>query len=236
MITNQKDLTEQNNKIKRFFKYWESLDKIKILPVDEFDKLNQEVRGAICDVLATGTDDVYPGTNEILKRHVLSANEIKDLVEKKLEREIKKNNLYFHLQELMKLNVIRIVDALKTKGGRGKKYSAYYGRTAKMFLIGGPKEKKELNLLFEKEFLNLLKRLNPEISINELKQVINDIGTIRQNDFTYFVSWLKTHESILDDLNIDFRDLFSLVNLLKIHDSKIFQGIINLSKLLRFDS
>ncbi|MFX0094890.1 MAG: hypothetical protein ACFFBD_24350, partial [Candidatus Hodarchaeota archaeon] len=209
---------------------------IKILPTDEFSKLQQEVRGAICDVLATGIDDVYPGTNKIMKRHVLSANEIKDLVEKNLEREIKKNNLYFHLQELEKLDVIRIVDAIKSKGGRGKKYSAYYGRTAKMFLIGGPKEKKELNIIFEEEFADLIKRLNPEVPINELKEVIDDIGTIRQNDFSYFISWLKIHESILDDTNIDFRDLFGLVNLLKIHDPKIFQGIIKLAKLLGFDS
>ncbi|MHA2250575.1 MAG: hypothetical protein ACXAD7_09435 [Candidatus Kariarchaeaceae archaeon] len=228
-----------NNQQSRFmdlFNYWNTIDKVKVLSVEEFDKLNQEIRGAICYVLATGMNDEYPQSGELLKRYALNAKEIKLLVEDELGFEIQKSNLYFHLQKLEESGLIKVVDVIKIvdKQSKRKKPYSFYGRTAKMFLLGGPREKKELALLKHDGFIDLILKLNPEINADTVKNILTQVATISENDFSYFISWMNQYEKELDETNVDFREIFGLVNMLKFHDSAIFDAIVKLANLLKF--
>ncbi len=229
-------ISNQQARFMNLFNYWTNIDKVKVLSVEEFDKLNQDIRGAICHVLASGMDDEHPQSRELLKRYALNAKEIKLLVEEKLNYEIQKSNLYFHLQKLEDSGLIKVVDVIKIvdKQSRRKKPYSFYGRTAKMFLLGGPREKNELAIFKEKSFMDFILKLNPEIKKDSVKDVLNRVAIIRENDFHFFISWMNLYETELDETGADFRDIFGLVNMLKFHDPAIFDAITKLANLLKF--
>lgn len=226
------------DKIKSLFDYWHNLDKVKVLSGDEFDKQKQDIRYSICDVLAKGIDEEHPTSGEIAKRHVLNAKEIRSMVEEQLDIEIQKSNLYFHLQKLEESGLIKVVDILKMydKQSKRKKVFSFYGRTAKVFLSSGPKETKQLKVIKDERLLKLLMQLNPKMQENAVKKILTTIGEIDNNDFAFFISWMNRYEKELINSEIDFRVIFDMVQILQFYDPIIFKSVIELSKLLKFNS
>ena len=220
----------EKEKVNRFFSYWDNLQIAKTLDKEHFDKARQEIRSEITSILAKGILDTNPLTMKPQKRHVLSVNEIKEYVQSKLGKEVLKPNLYFHLNFLEENGLIQVVDTY----GKSRNVSSYYGRTAKMFLLGEEKTKEDLEVLSHPNFKRFVKRVNPELDDKELEVTINKILKISKNDFTEIISWLGKQMSFFEDLEgIDQHEIFNLLTFLRISDSEIFEGVKNLRNQLK---
>ncbi len=196
-----------------------------------YDKtFSQSIRGAIVFVLKNGIMDEFPGTSEPRRRRVLSASEIKKEIEKQLDEPVKKANLYFHLEKLEKCGFVKEVDRIAS----GKRNTTYYGRTAKMFT---PKYKGKIqfNLHKSDQFLEILQRLNPEVSLTQLHETVNSIDGFNQYDMEAFIAWLEKEEQHLRGLDIDFVELSNGFSLLRRYSPKVIAGLAKLAKLLNLE-
>ncbi|MHA2097437.1 MAG: hypothetical protein ACW99A_02015 [Candidatus Kariarchaeaceae archaeon] len=219
----------QKNNFSLFYSYWDNLEDIKLLSPHDFKKVRQKVRSAIIQVLTKGMEDTLIG--KTLVRRVLSASEIKFEIQKIIGFEVKKANVYFHLQVLEEIEAIQIVGNITSN----KKITAYYGKTAKAFLLTGKTEKEELSLLRDQKFLNFLISINPEISKSEIRKVLNGISKIGDHDTSMFVNWMDEHGEHMRDQEVDFIEFYKLITFLKIENPEVKEAVSKLSKLLRFE-
>lgn len=218
--------------------YWKDLERIKMLTPHQYNKSKGAIRQGINRALAVGLSIVNPVTGEKSKRHVLSANEIKRQVESRTNLSLGKSNLYFHLQELVKLDLVQIIDIAVSNKGRGKKYSAYYGRTAKLFRFEANvnRDKEEIKLLYQPEFRNLIRDLNPKISSKDINEMLGLIKKVNLVDNSPFFSWLKIHETDLNTNNIDLNEFCRMSIFLHMYDPEVLEGISRLKRYLKLDS
>ncbi len=233
MTSIQEDFNLDDQKKKKLFEYWKNLKPIRLLPQQVFDKTKQEVRKAIAKSLLLGIEDAYPGTGVQRKRHVLNAKEIHKAVNEKIGYEVQKANLYFHINELEKLGIIQVVDAISIDGS--KRYTSFYGRTAKIYLLDVPKEKKEYNLLYTPEFLTFLKDINPDLDETKFDQAISLIDNINNFDQEPFISWFEKYDKQISTMDLDLTELYGLISFINRFDAKVFEGFVQLSRLLNFD-
>ncbi|MHA2032269.1 MAG: hypothetical protein ACW99A_03955 [Candidatus Kariarchaeaceae archaeon] len=236
MISSSVALNEINEK-SELYDYWKDLPQIKMLTAEQYNKSKGVIRQSINRILSIGLEVAKPGRSDTLKRHALTAKEIRSLVEKRTNLTIGKSNLYFHLQELEKLGLIRVIDIAISNKGRGKKYSAYYGRTAKLFRFDHDVErmKEELDLLYRDEFVNFLKEMNPSIFDADILDVINGIKKINKVENDPFFNWLKKYEFILSRNNIDLNAFGRLIIFLHIYDPSVLDRISKLRKLMKYE-
>jgi DNA-binding transcriptional ArsR family regulator len=221
-----------------FYTWWYDIPRLKVLEAKKFQKIfdasasseknEMGIRFAIYKILGEGINE-----NEKI-RFVLSANEIKEYIEKEIGKKIRKPNLYFHLKVLEENEVIKFVESK----GKGKHIASYFGRTARNFLLGDYKEKPVLDLLENEKFEILLLKLNPDINSNnriDIRSILKSIKTIEDNNRDDIINWVEKNGKLLDELGIDFSSFFNLVNILRIDDARIHKSIIELAKLLKIN-
>ena len=215
-----------------FFDHWKSLPLIREFEQTVFASVTQEARLAIMDVLANGKDDIYPGSQEIRKRRVLSANEIKEEINKNLEYPVKKSNLYFHLQKLEELEFIQVVDYIPY----GKREIAYYGRTARVF-VTAKYEDKENPVLHNENIpilIKLIKTISPDVTGEQINDSLNKVSGIYKYDHNSLTEWMRENEDILGASDIDFRDLHQLMSIIQRYNTTTSQGLKEIANMLKF--
>ena len=237
-IIPNKEKSSENELPISFYEYWKSVPRIKELNYENFNKLKQEIRNAIFNLLKEGIVEKHPVTKKEVRRHLLNAKEIKYYISlnkgnstknEKDEDKITFQNLYFHLNTLEKAGIIKIVDEIKIK----KKLISYYGRTAKNYLLDDIKDKEELKLLDKKELVDFLLKINPNVPEQEIISVLTKIKDIKFLNRDFIISWLNEFGSEMDNFNLEFKELFTLINFLKIDDPEISKAIDELGKLLK---
>ncbi|MHA2089783.1 MAG: winged helix-turn-helix domain-containing protein, partial [Candidatus Kariarchaeaceae archaeon] len=195
----------------------------------------QIIRGAILDILAIGVDDVYPDTDEIMTRHALTAKELNESVNERIGDNVKKSNLYFHLQKLEEVGLVKEIDKIPT----GKRYIHYYGRTAKAYLVPGSSEKNEKyqELLLVK-FPQLIQKIQPNASEKEIGEVVEAVNEIFLGKYpnTVLGQWLEAYQKHIIDLDIDIRRFIDLVIMISKYDVNTIHNIQKFVKLLKFDN
>lgn len=216
---------------KTFFDHWRD-DIPLLLEIDQemYESSQIQARFEIIDVLAIGIDDIYPGTQEVKKRRVLNASEIKEEINKRLNHKIKKSNLYFHLKKLEEIGFIELVNSLPY----GKREIAYYGRTARAFVPKGESEKMKHILLDHENVQTLIKDLNTSITDSQIVETLEKLSGIYTLDTHGIVEWMNKNEDKLRSSEIDFRKLFEFLSVLQRHNQTVSEGIIEMAEMLGF--
>lgn len=229
---------EQNEEFAKLFDFWADLPVLLTLESDEYEKLLKPYpRGEILDILVEGMQENHPVTNELRSRRALSASEIMSkLNERASEKgveEIKKSNLYFHIQKLEDNGLIEA----RFKVEKGKRTTHYYIRTAKIVTMDAHNKYDDTaNILNDKEFLKFLKILNPDVSLDEIQRATRLAN--KKNDWKkidILRPWLREHERELRDMDFDMRKLFDLISTLLRFNEKTMEGLNLLSKYLKLD-
>ncbi|MFX1508314.1 MAG: hypothetical protein ACFFDC_19710, partial [Promethearchaeota archaeon] len=121
------------------YSFWESLPPLKIISKPEEEIYGHKVRLHIIRILRKGILDQLDNSR---RRRALNAREIlsnlkelqteekKDEEEAPKAKDISLQSLYFHLQKLEEAELIQTVTILR----KGSHNTAYYGRTARIFL------------------------------------------------------------------------------------------------------
>lgn len=229
------DSSLQDKKI-ALFSYWDSLPIILEMDASNFKKIAQEARHYIIKILSFGIEDEYPTTGEKVNRHVLSASEINDLLAEKYEVKIKKSNLYFHLSALEECGCIRVVEQIPT----GKRFTTYYGRTAKVFYPKGQSDDLEekvnsMSPLRQPEVRELIIKMNPDVDVKEIEANIKIADGINQYDPGLFKKWVNAFSEHTEGLDINFVQFHGFLSILNRYDLKTVKGLIKIAEYLGFD-
>lgn len=184
-----------------FRETWEQTPLISVVPSADFKLLYQENRVLILKALNAGiAEPDYHYT-----RHILTAQEILDFIQKNHNEDFKLTNVYFHLQKLQEKDMIREV----TQMGTGKRPKTYYGRTAKIFVdtedMGYDLENDEF---FQKIFM-IVGKLHPELNVSEIKKPFYDLNSFKWENIQKLLnSWFTEHKEILSSVDIDNTKLY----------------------------
>ncbi|MHA2171333.1 MAG: hypothetical protein ACXAB7_15710 [Candidatus Kariarchaeaceae archaeon] len=215
-----------------FFEYWENLKIIKQeAEAQYYEKIVKEKhRSAIIAVLNHGIQDIDPSTKKSRYRRVLSANEIHHEVEKSIGEEVKKSNLYFHLDKLEKGDFIQVVDTLAS----GKRNTTFYGRTAKVF---SPKFSPKYNFTFHRssELLQVLKNLNQDVTDQEIQKTLDQVEGFNNYHSDDYFNWIENQGELFTGLDFDFVTLANMFSVIRRYSPTVIKGIQELANLLNVD-
>ncbi|MFX1251763.1 MAG: hypothetical protein ACFFCZ_09160 [Promethearchaeota archaeon] len=211
--------------------FWTSLPVTKEIqePFEVTEKLlKQKARSAIVEILREGIiDETKDVEYQDKSRHALTAHELREHINNRLETKIKLSTVYFHLQELQKHGYIQIVTIIK----QGRSNIAYYGRTAKLFLFPN-----KLNSLKETHFVQKLSELISELNPNQEEERTNElVKELRKLDIELeqvINKWIEENEEVINKISIDVKDLFHFLVILGISSPKIAKLQAELRKLL----
>ncbi|MFX1514228.1 MAG: winged helix-turn-helix domain-containing protein [Promethearchaeota archaeon] len=212
------------------FEFWKSVPIVQIIPdphASLFKFINQDVRGAILDLLREGIEDeIKAGTKR--RRFSLNARELQKYVNNRLLTPIKLSNIYFHLQKLEKQNLIQVV-AIKKEG---KHHAAYYGRTAKFFIFNDTS--KEIRTIMRQTLHTLIARINPKWENRRINLLLDNFFNHKENQFKSALAWIEKHEDLLTNLEVDIGEIYFLLEHLGISDSQISSSYRQLAESLQF--
>jgi DNA-binding transcriptional ArsR family regulator len=220
---------------KKFFDFWQELKNFMELDEETSKVTEQEIRGTILDILAIGIDDVYPGTKKTMKRHALTAKELNKRVNERIGEQVKKSNLYFHLQKLEEAGLVKEIDKIPT----GKRYIHYYGRTAKAFLPSGHSETKEMyEILLHEKLPQLIQKIQPQVSDEDISEVVETLDGLFFDKYPKapLGKWLEAYQKHIIDLDIDIRRFIDLVGKISKYNPDTILRIQKLLKLLNFEN
>ncbi|MDH5401322.1 MAG: hypothetical protein OEY49_02425 [Candidatus Heimdallarchaeota archaeon] len=223
--------TENTEQIMNLFKFWDELPMIKKYDIVNFETLRDPIRYAIIDTLATGIqDDLSVEENsQIISfnvRHALSAKEIMNILHEKNitdknNKQIKKANLYFHLQRLENDGFIKVVEQIP----QGKRFTSYYGRTARAFTAN-----EKIGEKYPKDFLVELRSLiikidtEGELKATTLENLFNKFEKLDTSVHHHIVEkWISTNEKEIRSINVDMRKLYDFLTFLLFYNEDVFE-------------
>jgi DNA-binding transcriptional ArsR family regulator len=214
------------------YSFWESLPPLKIISKPEEEIYAHKVRLHIIRILRKGILDQLDNSR---RRRALNAREILSILkemqteEKKDEEEASKakdislQSLYFHLQKLEDAELIQTVTILR----KGSHNTAYYGRTARIFLHTDPvKHEKKISQAFAaiKQFAKVK---NPDLNVEKIheKQRSERIS-----------KWFIQYESLIVENNIDLTSFFKFMEIIETINPENIQILKELQETLKFES
>lgn len=236
---------EDQDKMKICFDFWKEVPLMLEVEPEIYKHVVEPIpRCYILDILVEGIEEKYPNSNESRIRRALSATEIIDRLngneKKKIEgrlnpdEKIKRNNLYFHIEKLVKAKVLQDLTRIET----GRRTTTYFARTNKIIvpILNQKKDKKDI-LLEHPDFKKFVKRISKEnmnkVTDEEVDEVLKIV--MRRNNYSYaqeLHTWIRKYEPLTRDLDLDFRKLFDLLGRLARYDMKTVGGLVKLAKML----
>ncbi|MFX0185566.1 MAG: hypothetical protein ACFE95_20975 [Candidatus Hodarchaeota archaeon] len=223
------------------YSFWESLPPLKIISRPEEEVYGHKVRLNIIRILRKGILD-QPDNNR--RRRALNAREILSIVkemqteEKKDEEEgpktkdISLQSLYFHLQKLEEAELIQTVTILR----KGSHNTAYYGRTARIFLHTDPvKNEKKISQAFSaiKQFAKVK---NPDLNEEKIDDFLERYLSREKQRSERISKWLIQYESLIVENNIDLSSIFKSLEILDAINPENVQILKELQDTLKFES
>lgn len=196
----------------RILNHWATIPAIEdIADFSAFDLITKsEIRSAIMDLMRLGHEEFDPVTKKSVVRHAFTAKEILTLIRSQTKKNTKLSNVYFHLGLLEEKGFIEPIASIKI----GRTTTSFFGRKAKLFFALADSGKEEF-LEDDKagKFLALLAKMDPGASLNDHKELMNQLRERRNELHSSIKKWisLEENEKILVKLNIDLRDLYGFL-------------------------
>ena len=223
------------------YSFWESLPPLKIISRPEDEIYGHKVRLHIIRILRKGIIDQLDNSR---RRRALNAREILSILkemqteEKKDEEEAPKakdislQSLYFHLQKLEEAELIQTVTILR----KGSHNTAYYGRTARIFLHTDPvKHEKKISQAFAtiKQFAKLK---NPDLNEEKLDDFRERYLAHEKQRSERISEWFIQYETLIVENNIDLTSFFKFMEIIDTINPENIQILKKLQETLKFES
>ncbi len=210
--------------------HWNKISAIKeIYDSSSFKLISQGIRSDIVDLFREGIKEYNPISEQALTRHVFSAKEILEHMEKTLEAGLTLQNIYFHLSKLEKAGFIIRIAYIK----EGRNITKYYGRTARLFVqVGSSNEFFKEDKM--KKIQTLIKKINPDITTDTQINVTKELKKSTDESRQRIKHWIEVNEKILLELNYDFRDIYEILFLIDTFDRSTNEITLKLAKLLKY--
>ena len=227
------------------YSFWESLPPLKVITQPEEEIYAHPARRYIIRSLRRG---IVKEEDKSKRRRALNAKEMLQLLqqtqsdtsknaakkeeEKDAVKAISLQSLYFHLQKLEDAGLVQTVTILR----EGRHNTAYYGRTARIYLHTDPKKNEsKITGAFQaiSEFAMIY---SSNFEKAKMKVLLEKLLSLEGQRRERISTWLTQHEAMIIYHDIDLTGLFKfmeLIDTINPNNIELFQEIID---LLNFDS
>lgn len=227
-------MTDQNttNERKILYDYWDEIPAMKFFDVGKEYYSSHPSRPAILRILNEGlSDDNLEGHSTPRIRYALNAVEIQRLLKERREIKISITNLYFHLNTLEKIGLIKVVTTI-LEGPHKRNKTKYYGRVARNLFVGSLEmSTKKYEGMFQ-EFSKLASCLKIELPHN-YSYLPDYVVEMNQNLYQELAKWLIKNEEIIIKENLEMSELFDFLKFIIRINPLYFANLKEVSETLR---
>ncbi len=200
-----------DEKRKSLYNYWHKLPYFKTMDTLNLSQVEEsEVSSFIIKCIRDGIEDEFGRTNNLSRRHAFSAKELHTAYTKKWkDQNYSLSNFHFHINNLVEDGYLQEIARIL----ENRHYISYYGRTAKAF-IGQYDNILTSSTVLEtfEPIKQLIKNMNPEISLDTIDQLIDE-NIISMQDFYYrLFSWIEDKYPLIYKSKIDIKDFLNIVS------------------------
>ncbi len=212
------------------FDHWEDIPAFEYVDLPKDKYYSHPVRREIVRLLLEGVEEESPD-GKFKKRHALNVIEIREQLEKRKNIDMSPTNLYFHLDILQEVGLIKVVTTLQ-KGPHGRNKVKYFGRVARSLFVSS--EEISLSNYTEqfKEFeklANILQYSLPKDYANFPHKLLET----KQQFYKVLGTWLVDHEELIEREKLDLGILFEFLKIINaIHPkyNELFGDVFTLLK------
>jgi hypothetical protein len=187
--------------------YWNLTPVVKEIDYKAYQKAIQStgyIRIHILFVMKKGLVDEYSDKFDLGRRHSLNAQEILERVNERIDSPTSIQNIHFHLNKLIKFNLLEIVGNF-VEGNHSIKY---FCRTAKWFKTSQTSHEEAISR--QNEIISKL--LNDKVKIKKSdERMMDEILVSRKDANLNAEKWIETNFEALHAFNFDFNFLQDLL-------------------------
>ena len=212
------------------FDHWEKIPAFEFVDLPKDKYYSHPVRREIVRLLLEGIEDESPD-GKFKKRHALNVIEIKEQLEKRKDITMSSTNLYFHLDILQEVGMIKVVTTLQ-KGPYGRNKVKYFGRVARSLFVSS----EELSLSSYAEQFNEFEKLARILKLplpNNYSDLPQKLLETKQEFYKVLGIWLVNHEEIIERENLDLGSIYEFLKIINaIHPryNNMFNEVFSLLK------
>jgi len=208
--------------------HWDKIPSFAYIDVPKDKYYSHPVKSEIVGLLREGIEKKSP-EGKSTRRHALNVVEIKELLERRKGIDMSTTNLYFHLDVLQELGLIKIV-AMLQKGPHGRNKVKYFGRVARNLFVGSEKISLASYSQRFKEFeklANILELSLPENYSNLPQKLLET----KQHYYKVLGNWLVDHEDLIVKEKLDMGilyDFLKMINEINPKHNELFNEVFTL--------
>ena len=187
------------------------------LPREKY--FSHPIRREIIKILKEGLEEKSPDEKFNI-RFALNIKEIRDQLKKTHDKPPNITALYFHMDILTELGLIKVVATLN-EGPHGRNKTKYFGRVSRHLIVYNIDEECENYKLQFKEFEKFAKHVGIQIPRN-LRSLGKQYSDTKKEYYQILGKWLIEHEEIIERENLNLNLLFDfLKNIVAIHPRQL---------------
>jgi hypothetical protein len=191
--------------------HWDKIPAFAYIDVPKDKYYSHPVRSEILGLFREGIEETSPEDKSMV-RHALNVTEIKELLEKRKDRVMSITNLYFHLDVLEEIGLIKVAATLQ-KGPHGRNKVKYFGRVARNLFVGSEKISLESYTKRFEEFeklANFLELHLPEGYSNLPQKLLET----KQHYYRVLGTWLVEYEDLIVKEKLDIGALYDFLKMI----------------------
>jgi hypothetical protein len=190
------------------FNFWKNIPSFEFIKVPKDKYYSHPIRGEIVKLLKEGIEEKSPD-GKFNVRHALNVKEISNKLKKSNKRSPSKTTLYFHLDTLSELGLIKVVATLH-EGPHGRNKTKYFGRIARNLFTSSQDSMVENYKAQFNEFQKLAKFLGFKLPTN-YPEIPKRISETHINFHRLFGEWLIKYEDLIGEQHLNMSLLYDFL-------------------------
>jgi hypothetical protein len=221
---------EMTDELQILYDYWDKIPPFEYIDVPKEKYYSHPVKSEIIGLFREGIEEKSPeGKTKV--RHALNVLEIKELLEKRKDIVMSSTNLYFHLDILREIGLVKIVATLQ-KGPHGRNKVKYFGRVARNLFVSS----EQITLSSYTKRFNEFQKLANILQFSLPKDYLNlpqKLLETKQQYYKVLGNWLVDHEDLIAKEKLDMGALYDFLKMINEINPKyndLFNEVFSLLK------
>jgi DNA-binding transcriptional ArsR family regulator len=190
------------------FDYWKDIPSFIFKEIPKEKYFSHPVRREIIRLLKEGLEEKSPD-GKFTVRHALNVREISNKLKKLNGKSLGTTALYFHLDTLTELGLIKEVITLP-EGPHKRNLTKYFGRVARNLLLSNIDEEHDNFKRQFDEFQKFANLINLELP-DDYSQKANQFNDLKQKYNQILGKWIIDHEEIIVQEKLNLNLLFEFL-------------------------
>ncbi|MHA2278656.1 MAG: hypothetical protein ACXAC2_22995 [Candidatus Kariarchaeaceae archaeon] len=189
----------------KLFDYWKNIPSFEFINITTDKYVSHPIRGKIIKLMREGVEEISPD-GKFKVRHALNVTEISEQLR---NHSMSKTTLYFHLDTLSEIGLIKTV-AILHEGPHGRNKTKYFGRVARNLFLTSTKETCDNYISQFDEFQKMAKILEIKLP-NNYSEIPERFNNTNERIYRVLGKWLIDHEEVIAEKKLDTSLLFEFL-------------------------